>query len=67
MADRKGSWLARTWSGMAVGIGSRNWQSELAIGIGDWSWRVEDEVMPGEDHKRDVEDMKGNPRAEGTS
>jgi hypothetical protein len=47
--------------------GKRNWQSELAIGIGDWSWRVEDEVMPGEDHKRDVEDMKGNPRAEGTS
>jgi hypothetical protein len=47
--------------------GKRNWQSELAIGIGDWSWRVEDEVMPGEDRKRYVEDMKRNPRAEGTS
>jgi len=67
MAYRKGSWLAKMWSGMASVIGNRNWQSELAIGIGDWSWRVEDEVMPGEDRKRYVEDMKRNPRAEGTS
>jgi len=58
MAGRKGSWLAKTWSGMA---------SELAIGIGDWSWQPEDEVMPGEDRKRNVQDMKRNRRAEGTT